>query len=102
MLTFDVAQARYMSAKDKRKGKPTPDVNTRIVYVNEDTYAIQYHQTKVVLIHRDGTYTLNSGGYRTPTTKKRINDYSPVKVFQKKHEWYIGEGKPFIDYMKVR
>jgi hypothetical protein len=34
---------------------------------------------------------LNSGGYRTHTTKARINEFLPsnIRVYQKKYNWYI-------------
>jgi hypothetical protein len=38
---------------------------------------------------------------RTVTTKKRINQYSSVKVYQKKHEWYLQDGTEFEDRMVV-
>jgi hypothetical protein len=44
---------------------------------------------------------LNSGGWRTSTTKDRINKYSPVKVYQRKYEWYLQDGTEFEDNILV-
>jgi len=43
---------------------------------------------------------LYSGGYRTATTKSRINEYSPAKIYQKKFQWFIGD-KQFLDGVRV-
>lgn len=66
-----------------------------------DTLAVILHGTAVVHMHPDGTYTLNSGGYRTSTTKDRINTYGPCHVItQTKGKWYVGPF-PFSDGMRV-
>lgn len=62
------------------------------------------HSTTIVTIHADNTYTLNSGGWRTSTTKDRINKYSPARLYQRKFEWFVMvEGKPveFYDYITI-
>ena len=35
-------------------------------------------------------------------SKKRINKYSPVGVFQKDWEWFTSHGTPFQEGMLVR
>jgi hypothetical protein len=78
--------------------------NTYAEILYDDTVAIRLHNTDVVKINPNGTYTLNSGGWQTVTTKDRINQYSPVKVYQRKFEWFVtinGKEYPFIDNMVV-
>lgn len=78
--------------------------NTYAEILNDDTVAIKLHNTYVVKIHADGTYTLNSGGWQTVTTKDRINQYSPVRVYQEKYQWFVtinNKPYPFIDGMVV-
>jgi len=55
----------------------------------DDSVSIRLHGTAVVRFYPNGLVKLNSGGWRTSTTKDRINKYSPVKVYQKKYEWYL-------------
>ena len=54
------------------------------------------HKT-IIVSKKDGRYTLNSGGWRTATTKERINDYSPARVWQKNSLWYLDGGNLFYD-----
>lgn len=78
--------------------------NTYAEILNDDTVAIKLHSTYVVKIRADGTYTLNSGGWQTLTTKDRINQYSPVRVYQRKFEWFVkinNKEYPFMDGMVV-
>ena len=65
---------------------------------------ITLHRTQIVTIHADNTHTLNSGGWRTSTTKDRINKFSPARLYQHKHEWYVmveGKTVDFYDNMTV-
>jgi hypothetical protein len=65
-----------------------------------------YHQSPVV-VQKDGQYRLDSHGYRTSTTKERINRYLPTgfRVFQEDYEWYLsgpgGGRKEFHDGMII-
>lgn len=61
--------------------------NTYLTRVNTSTIAVQLHGTSVVTYHADGRIVFASGGYRTMTTKARINEFSPADVFQAKGVW---------------
>jgi hypothetical protein len=78
--------------------------NTYAEILHDGTVAIKLHNTYVVKINPNGTYTLNSGGWQTVTTKDRINQYSPRYVFQKNYEWFVKINDkiyPFMDGMVV-
>jgi hypothetical protein len=61
---------------------------------------VQYHGTTVVSWDEE-SFTLNSGGWRTATTKTRMNQAArqfdlPYRVYQQKGEWYVdSNGKTF-------
>lgn len=65
--------------------------NTYLEKQPDGTIAVRLHSTNVVIYSPDGTITLNSGGWRTPTTKDRINTYSPLLVSQERGIWYVGK-----------
>lgn len=73
----------------------------RLDFDNPDNYAtIYYWSTPVVSICSNHTYTLNSGGRMTSTTKKRINDYSPASLYQDNFQWLLKTPEgiyPFFD-----
>lgn len=76
--------------------------NNTYAYIECDgTVAIELHGTKIVRFFPNGLVQLNSGGWRTHTTKKRINKYSPVGIYQKKYEWFLSDDTPFEDGMLV-
>lgn len=99
----------YAEAVKSVRGKTNRDSrkvgnNTYAEILSDGSVGIRLHSTYVVKIHEDGTYTLNSGGWQTNTTKDRINTYSPVRVYQHKFEWYVrlnNKEYPFIDGMVV-
>lgn len=51
-------------------------------------YAITLHNTVIIRIFPD-RYLLNTGGWRTGTTKARLNEYLPFRIVQAKGVWYI-------------
>lgn len=74
----------------KEGTKPKRVANNTVEYVRPDgSTVIRLHHTDIVQKHPDGTFTLNSGGWRTSTTKDRINSYSPARLFQAKGEWFL-------------
>ena len=75
--------------------------NTYAEIEHDKSISVRLHGTDVVRFYANGLVKLNSGGWRTHTTKQRINKYSPVGVFQKNFEWYLADGRPFEDNMLV-
>ena len=87
--------------------------NTKITRDGYSTI-VRLHGTPVVEYSaQSGVLVLNSGGWRTPTTKRRINEVANewglgFYVYQKNHEWYIKSdawiGKepiPFYDGVRL-
>lgn len=60
------------------------------VTTNKDA-VIRYHQTDVLRHKSNGDYVLDSGGYRTPTTKNRMNDNCNglFQIGQEKGIWWL-------------
>lgn len=79
--------------------------NTYAEILHDNSVGITLHNTCVVRIYEDGTYKLSNGGWLTSTTKDRINQYSPVRVYQRKYEWFVklnnGKEYPFYSGMVV-
>lgn len=81
------------------------------VYEKDNVLRVIYHNTEVVKLDRDtGTITLDTGGYKTVTTKRRMNQAAyqfdlAFTVFQKDHKWFVnwkGENIPFTaDIMEL-
>ena len=95
------AEATKMVLGKTNRGQRKVGNNTYAYILLDGSVAIELHGTKVIIIHPDDSVTLNSGGYRTSTTKKRINKYSPMKVYQKNYTWYLDNGTEFEDNMVV-
>jgi hypothetical protein len=86
MLDFAQCEQLVSSARDKRS-KPYAN-NTRIERRDEDTYALRLHATDIATFHRDGRVTLNSGGWRTVTTKDRLSAVTP-HIVSERGDWYV-------------
>jgi hypothetical protein len=78
--------------------------NTYLFRQGKDEFVIRFHGTNIVSIFRDGTYSLNTNGYRTFTTKSRLNEFSPASVSQNDFAWYLHTADgviPFEDGVRV-
>ena len=52
---------------------------------------VRLHNTYIVRFHYNGKVTLHTDGWRTVTTKDRINEFVSGRVYQKNHVWfYVG------------
>jgi hypothetical protein len=94
MLTHNEAAKLLATARSIRAGKPLAN-NTRLIKseIEPEAFGVKLHDTEVVTIHADGTYSARTGGWRTYTTKDRINNYSPARVSQMNGVWYVTTSK---------
>lgn len=64
----------------------------------EDCLTIRLHSTDILAFKPDGTATVNTGGWRTVTTKARLNEYLPSgSIAQRNGQWYWHTGETFSD-----
>jgi hypothetical protein len=54
-----------------------------------DYIAVTFHKTDIVKFWADGSVTLHTGGYRTATTKERLNQFIVGRVYQVAKQWYL-------------
>lgn len=71
------------------RGKPVPRKkvanNTHGERLGDHVIGVRFHDTVVVQLHRDGRYTLNSGGFHTVSTAARIEEFTPTSVRITRH-----------------
>jgi len=69
-----------------------------INYVNGDK-TIKLYATDILQFKGDKIF-LNSGGYNTVTTKRRINQFLPcdIRVYQKNYKWYVDIHGQIIEF----
>jgi hypothetical protein len=91
---------KMVHGKTKKNSRKVGN-NTYAEILPDGSVGIMLHSTYVVKIHPDKSATLNSGGWHTPTTKDRINQYSPVRVYQRKGQWYLESGDEYEDGVVV-
>jgi DNA helicase TIP49 (TBP-interacting protein) len=90
--------AEYLGAKSDR---PLAN-NTRLQRRDDGAIAVRLHSTDVVIYRQDGTAELYTGGWRTVTTKDRINTFSPARVYAERGRWYVSPGAVvFADGLRV-
>lgn len=75
-----------LGSRDRRK----LENNTYIRQEADGNIYVRLHTTDIIILSPDDTFTLNTGGWQTVTTKDRLNKYGPVRIYQDKGQWYIG------------
>lgn len=65
--------------------------NTYLIRKEDGEFAVRYHDTEIIVWHKDHTATLNTGGWYTVTTKERINRWGPVNVYAVKGVWMVNQ-----------
>ena len=84
---FEHAERIYANTTPIRGQKKAQDIRPlgkrykqweRIVKIDDDIYAFRLYTTDVVIIHRDGTMFINTGGWVSTTTTRFINDHVPT------------------------
>jgi hypothetical protein len=79
--------------------------NTYRVVVPEEYEHFVLHRTPVVTRHATGWETWRTGGYRTHTTKDRINRFARNgHVVQEKWQWYVvtARGRFLFDFDRIQ
>lgn len=69
-----------------------------------------YHSTAVVAVHPDGSIVLDSGGWKTTTTKTAMNQASSeaalgFRVYARARQWFVsyrGAELEFTDRMRLQ
>lgn len=98
-MTHEEATAKFKRCRNKESGYKLAN-NTRL-QKRGNAFAVRLHETDIVMIRPDGTYRLNTGGWRTVTTKDRINSFIHRGILsQRKSIWYLGD-TTFYDGMLI-
>ena len=83
--------AKHLIGGRNKDYRPLTGSSTSLERRGPTTIAVHYHETDVVTFHEDGPTVLNSDGWRTMTTKDRMNKYSAANLWQSKGLWYVGD-----------
>jgi len=87
-MDYSQAKTLHAGARNKETGRLIAN-NTRIVARDNGAYAVRLHDTDVLTFSPDGSVTYNSGGWRTVTTKARMNEYGPARIWSNRGTWHI-------------
>jgi hypothetical protein len=95
----------YLAGGRNKDDRPIGDLgasqairNTRLVRRGKDI-AIRYHETDIITLHPDGSRTLDTGGWLTMGTKRRLNAYldsgwgtSRLRITSDRGRWFLSRG----------
>lgn len=82
-MNYENAQKIYENSRKRKLAN-----NTYLEKNDDGSYAIRLHSTQIIKFYPNKT-VLNSGGYRTVTTKARLNEFTMFDISQNRGIWYI-------------
>lgn len=74
--------------------------NTRLIQISDDVIGIKFHNTVIVkyfdnshldCINYGDLIQFNTDGWKTITTKERMNQFAPISIWSERHIWYIAK-----------
>lgn len=95
------------TAAERAEWRPKIIARNTFRYTREDETVIRLHATDVARVLPSGAVVLNSGGYKTVTTKDRMNTVlKGYSLYQSKGLWYVrrysdGKTVPYYDGIMV-
>ena len=67
-----------------------------------DNIYIRLHNTRILTFLPDGNVKYNSEGWKTVTTKQRMNRFGPIHIYQKNFTWFIsGSNEEYFDGITI-
>jgi hypothetical protein len=90
MTVYSYDRCAEILAAQKKRGYDNKRLAGNTVLSEKDScFAIDFYNTTIIKIHKDNTYELNADGFRTATTKERLNTFSPASIYQKRGVWFF-------------
>lgn len=97
MNSLQMTKAALLDGEENVVSSRKTGRNTAILTLADGTEICKYVSTHVSTKRPDGTIVLQSGGYRSQTTKKRIHEHTGIGISQNKGIWYMPDGSLFYD-----
>lgn len=88
-------ESAIKTLRNRSQKKIGCNTTLRLEYGN---IVIKYHATDIITITPENKYILNCKGWRSGSTKLRLNKYTPVRIFQKNFEWFVYTNGQTITY----
>lgn len=99
-----IFKSRYVNKRTGLKSKKL-DRNTYLETENpfDGVFFLRLHKTRILEFHANGSIVLNSGGWRTVTTKDRMNKFlpGPWSVNQERGVWFLNKRTKAYCYRNV-
>ena len=65
--------------------------NTKLIRLGPECIGVTFHNTIIIRYNPEGTVTLDHGGWNSVTTKRRMNQFTNLRVSQNDFCWYVNE-----------
>lgn len=98
-ITYEDCSNLFARARNKEKGRKLYYSNT-VLKKDDDKFLIRLYDTEIISITPQNILTLDSGGYKTNTTKYRINELTNANISQAKKVWYVKDTE-FFDGIQI-
>ena len=95
----------YHEAKELLGGRSHVRINhNTFLHGDNNEFKIRYYATDILTFRRDGSILVDCRGFRTPSTKDRMNEYLPAnkRIHSKRGVWYWQDDNIFQDKSSIQ
>ena len=71
-----------------RNNQPFKRDNTQVM-ISDDARILCLHGSVIAEMDSNGNLWINDAGWRTVTTKERLNGFPSVNIVQKNYQWFL-------------
>ena len=95
-MNYNTANAKLGTRDSRKLGN-----NTYLQRRADGSIAIKLHATDVLTFHVDGRTVYNTGGWKTMTTKARMNEYgpAPIRIATERGVWQVYKAGAWDHYL---
>ena len=87
IMNYETAKNQWDNTRKRKLANNTYLVKSQA----DDSFGIKLHNTIIIELYPNKT-VFNTNGWRTVTTKARINEFTEFNCYQDRGIWYIGKG----------
>jgi hypothetical protein len=99
-LNYERCLETIKSQKRRNLDTKKLDDNTYLRLDSGGDFKVKFHNTDIITVHADDSFTVTIDGWNTVTTRKRLNDLLPGRFYTQKGTLYFG-GTVFFEGMKI-
>lgn len=95
----------YLTAKNLLNGRSSKRLaQNTYIHPIQNGIGLKYYDTEIMVFHPDESIFVDCKGFRTKTTKERLNENFPpdIQIYIRKGAWFWQDGEEYKDGCTIK